>query len=121
MSAADQFAALTRQQWQDYVSQFIPFENDLLEYARNPAVVTQNVEQARAGVAAAFDAQQGITQRKLRAKQQTLTPEEQAAMEKQTALSRSLADVQAANTAREMTVSRQRSVAGAVPSPGVGG
>ena len=119
MSAADLFAQLTRQQWADYVSQFIPFENDLIEYANDPAVVQQNVERARAGVMSAFEAQEGITQRRLRANQQTLTPEEQAAASKQTAIKKSLADVQAANSARELTVNRQKSIMGAVPAPGV--
>ena len=33
LTAADQMAALTRQQWADYVSLFMPYENDLIEYA----------------------------------------------------------------------------------------
>lgn len=115
--ASDVFAALTRQQWQDYVAQFIPFENDLIEYAMNPETVTKSIDRARAGVAASFKAQEGVNERRLRANQVTLSPDEQAAAGRRTDLARSLADVQSANIARDMTVQRQRAVMGSQPAP----
>jgi hypothetical protein len=121
MSTADQYAAMTRQQWQDYVSQFIQFENELIQYATDPGMVTQAVERAGERVDQAFDAQQGIMQRRLRAKQQTLTPEEQQAADRTMNLSRSLADVGAQNVARQQTVARQRGILGAMPAPKIGG
>jgi hypothetical protein len=119
MSAAELYAQLTRQQWQDYVSRFIPIENELIEYAMNPETVRQNVAKAQAGIGQAFDTQQGVTERRLRANQQTLTGEEKAAADQQTGLSRSLGEVQAANTARQITVERQRGILGAMPTPQV--
>jgi hypothetical protein len=110
--AAAQFADLTRQEWQEYVSQFIPLENQLIDYASNPEEVTQAVERARESVGSAFEAQEGAMQRGLRGRQITLTPDEQAAAGRERNLSRSLADVQAANLAREQTVGRQRSILG---------
>lgn len=112
LSAQQTFADLTRQMWQDYVSQFIPIENSLIDYATNPAEITQSVERARDSVGKAFDVEQGVTQRGLRSRQITLSPEEQAAASRERGLARSLADVQAANLAREQTVSRQRSILG---------
>lgn len=117
MSASDLYAQLTRQQWQDYVSRFIPIENELIEYAMNPETVRQNVAKAQAGIGQAFTTQQGVTERRLRANQQTLTGEEKAAADQQTGLSKSLAEVQAANTARQVTVQRQRGILGAMPAP----
>ncbi len=111
-TAAQQMAALTRQQWADYVSLFMPYENELIDYAMNPEVVTKSVDKARADVDTAFQVQEGVNQRRLRAQQQTLSPEEQAAADKQTQLSKSLAEVGAENTARQATIGRQRGILG---------
>lgn len=112
LTAADQMAALTRQQWADYVSLFMPYENDLIEYATSPETVTKAVESARTNVDQAFEAQRGIAGRRLRANQQALTPEEQAAADKQANLSQSLAQVGAENMARQATIGRQRGILG---------
>ena len=34
--AGDTYAALTRDQWQQYVSTFVPLENQLIDFATNP-------------------------------------------------------------------------------------
>ena len=111
-SAQDTFAGLLRQSWQDYMSQFMPLENLLLDYAMDPKEVTRSMERASESVGTQFAAQEGITERGLRSRQITLRPEEKAAADRESSLSRSLADVQAQNIAGQQTLSRQRSILG---------
>lgn len=118
--AGDSYAAMTRQQWSDYISTFVPVENQLIDYVMNPETVSNAMVNASQGVNAAFDAQEGSTQRRLRGLGVTLSPEEQAAQKRSFGLSRSLADVGAQNTARDLTTRRQQSVLGN-PAPTAGG
>jgi len=117
-SASDTFAAITRQQWADYVSTFVPIENQLIKYATDPTVVSSAMSEASGNVNAAFDAQQASTQRRLQGMGVTLDADEQAAQTKATGLARSLADVGAQNTARDLTVQRQQGILGN-PAPKV--
>jgi hypothetical protein len=110
--AGDTYAALTRDQWAQYVSTFVPIENQLIKYATDPNVVTNAMSQASADVNSAYNAQEGATQRHLRGLGVTLTPEQQRAQQKSYGLSRSLADVGAQNISAEMTRQRQQSVLG---------
>ncbi len=114
--ANDTFAAITRQQWNNYVSTFVPIENNLIKYATDPNVVTSAMSGASKDVNSAYDAQQGATQRKLTGLGVSLSPDEQAAQTKSSGLQRSLADVQGQNTARDLTVQRQQSILGS-PAP----
>ena len=110
--ASDTFAAVTRQQWADYVNTFVPLENKLIQYATDPGVVTQAMQTAGQGVNASFDAQQASTQRQLKGLGVNLSPDEQAAQKRSSGLMRSLADVQAQNTANTLTQQRQQSIIG---------
>jgi len=114
--ASDTFAAVTRQQWADYVNTFVPIENSLIRYATDPTVVSGAMADASQGVNQAFDAQEGATQRNLKGLGVALTPEEQIAQTRSTGLARSLADVGSQNVARDLTVQRQNSILGN-PSP----
>lgn len=115
------FEAITRQQWSDYVSTFVPIENKLIDYATNPAVVTDAMADASKNVNDAFDVQSGSTQRRLQGLGVSLSPEEQAAQKKATGLARSLADVGAQNNARDLTMQRQQSILGNPAPQGVPG
>jgi hypothetical protein len=117
--ANDTFAAVTRDQWSDYLSTFVPIENQLIQYATDPTQPGQAMAAASTGVNQAFDAQQGATQRKLSGLGVTLSPDEQKANTLSTGLQRSLADVQAQNTARDLTVQRQQSILGSPAPQGV--
>lgn len=117
-SAQDTFANLTRQSWQDYMTQFMPLENLLIDYASDPLEVSKAMGRASSSVGTQFDAQQGMTGRGLRGRQITLRPEEKAAADRESSLSRSLADVQAQNIAGQQTLSRQRGILGQ-PMPSV--
>lgn len=110
--ANDTFAALTRQQWADYVSTFVPIENQLIDYAMNPQTVTNAMAEASQDVNAAYSAQEGATQRRLRGLGVALDPDQQRAQQRSFGLSKSLADVGAQNLAGELTRQRQQSVLG---------
>jgi hypothetical protein len=111
-SLSDQYANLTRDQWSTYVSTFVPIENQLIKYATDPNVVSTAMQKASTGVNAAFDQQQGATNRRLTGLGVNLSGDEQAEQTKQYGLSRSLADVGAQNMAGDITRQRQQSILG---------
>ena len=78
-SASDTFAALTRQQWDDYLTNFVPIEDMMIQYATDPQVVTDAVMNARSDVDQSFDAQAGISERRNRGLGITLNADEQRA------------------------------------------
>lgn len=120
--AGDTFAALTREQWADYVGNFVPLENQLIDYATNPGVVSTAMKKASTNVNQAFDATQASTDRRLKGLGVTLSPEEKDAQTRSYGLARSLADVQAQNLTRDMTARRQQAVLGnPAPSAVTGG
>jgi hypothetical protein len=119
MSAGDTFAALTREQWADYVNTFDPLENQLIQMATDPEAANRAMADASQNVNDSFAAQQGATDRRLRGLGLQLTPEQQAASTRATALSKSLTDVQAQNTARDLTIQRQQSLLGNPAPQGV--
>lgn len=110
--ASDTYAAMTRDQWNTYANIFVPIENKLIEYATDPAVVTNAMATAGENVNDAFDAQGGQTQRRLKGYGLQLTGEEQASSDRQTGVARALADVNAQNNARDVTQARQQSILG---------
>lgn len=119
-SAQDQYARLTRQLWTNYVQNFVPIEDKLIEYATSPETVTNAVSRAREDVASSFQAQKGTTQRRLMGLGVNLDPDEQQSFERSSAISNSLADVGAANTVAKQTRARQQSILGN-PAPTLGG
>ena len=88
--ASDTYAAMTRQQWANYVSTFVPLENQLIKYATDPNVVSNAMSEASRDVNASFDAQAGSLQRRLRATGATLDADQQATQQRNTGLSRAL-------------------------------
>lgn len=110
--ASDTLAAITRQQWSDYVSTFIPIENQLIKYATDPAVVNDAMVEASQNVNQAFDAQVGATERNLKGLGVTLSEDEKTAQTRSMGLARSLADVGTQNVARDITTQRQQSIIG---------
>jgi len=110
--AGDTYAALTRDQWAQYVSTFVPIENQLIKYATDPATVDNAMSEASSDVNKAYDAQQGSTQRRLAGLGVNLDADQQKAQQRSYGLSRSLADVGAQNTAGELTRQRQQSIIG---------
>ncbi|MGE4074958.1 MAG: hypothetical protein AB7F22_05365 [Reyranella sp.] len=110
--ASDTYAAMTRQQWANYVSTFVPLENQLIQYATDPNVVSNSMAEASRDVNASFDAQEGAFQRRMRGLGVTLDADQQQARQRQTGLTRALADVNAQNAAGYTTRMRQQSILG---------
>lgn len=115
----EQYAALTRQMWSDYVTQFVPFENRLIDLATNTAAPGEAMAEASGLVDKSFTAQRGATDRRLRGLGLTLDADEQKAADRSYGMAKSLADVTAQNVAREQTVARQQGVIGN-PAPTAG-
>lgn len=116
--ASDTMAALTRERWADYVKNFVPIENQLIDYATNPETVTNAMSSASENVQDAFGAREGMVSRQLRGLGLTLSEDEQIAANRSTGLAKSLADVQAQNLVRDATMSRQQQILGN-PAPDV--
>jgi hypothetical protein len=116
--ASDTYAALTREQWADYVKNYVPLENKLIAYATDPAQPGLAMQKASDNVTQAFDTAQAGTQRQLAGLGVQLSGDEQGAQTRAYGLQRSLADVQAQNTAGALTRARQQSLMGN-PAPDV--
>lgn len=112
----DAFAKLTRDQWYTYVNTFVPIENKLIEYATSPTVVGDAMKSASADATGSFDAAQAGAARRLQGLGVSLDADEKQASDRSFGLAKSLADVGAQNTARDVTRQRQMSVLGN-PSP----
>lgn len=54
--AQKKYAQISREQWQDYQTRFVPKENRLIESINNPTLKTEEIGRARTGVDEAFDA-----------------------------------------------------------------
>lgn len=116
--AGDTYAAMTREQWNTYLTAFVPIENQMIDYAMNPNTVRDAVTMARSDVDRSFDIQEGITERRMRGLGVTLNADEQQAADRQTGLAKALADVNAANMAVTRTEQRQRAIIGnPAPNP----
>lgn len=108
----DAYAKLSRDMWDSYVTNFMPYENKLIEYAMSDTVVADSMSNASDIVDQSFDAQQASTERRLRGLGLKLNDEEKAEQTKSFGLARSLADVGAQNAARDQTVARQKAILG---------
>jgi len=113
MNASDRFAQMTRDMWSQWVSQFMPIENTIIDYASDVTLPGQNATKAIAGVQSAFGQQQKDFDLKMKTAGVPLNPDEQKAVARDRSINQSLAEVQAANTARQLTTDRQRSILGA--------
>lgn len=116
--ASETYAALTRQQWADYVSTYVPVENKLIAFATDATQPAKAMARASESVQNAFGAQEGDFQRKMQGLGVSLSADEQAARKRAAGLSKSLADVQAQNVAQTQTRNLQYGLMGA-PSPDV--
>ena len=111
--AADTYSVLTRDQWDTYVRNFIPVENNLISYATDWSKPQQAADAAIGDVREQFAAAPAIAERRARAQGITYTPEEARAIERNSKLNQSLAEVHAGNASRDATLSRQRQIMGA--------
>lgn len=110
--AGDTYAALTRDQWQTYVSTFVPIENQLIDYATDQNKPLEAMAQASKNVNSAFTMQEGASKRQLSGLGVELNADEEAARSRSFGLSKSLADVGAQNMAGALTRQRQQAILG---------
>jgi len=110
--AADKFAQLTRDQWNQWVTQFMPVENTLIDYATDVTKPGQMADKAIAGVQGAFAQNSRTSDLQMKTSGLNFTAEERAQVSRDRQLDQSLAEVQAGNSARGVTVDRQRSILG---------
>jgi hypothetical protein len=69
--AGDTYAALTRDQWQTYVSTFVPIENQLIDYATDKNKPLEAMQKASQNVQSAFSMQEAGAASQLRPEQGT--------------------------------------------------
>jgi len=119
-SATQLYGQIAAGQWQDYVSNFVPIENQLIQYATNPNQAGTAMQTASANVNQAYNQQAGMQSRRLAQFGVSLNPEEAAAAAKDTALSRVTSDVTAQNQAKDQVQANQMSILGS-PMTGVTG
>lgn len=110
-------AALTRMDFTNWITTFMPYQDKLIEYATNQELPGLAMAQAQTDVNQAFDQQQGDLERKLRP-YGPLAADEQQSADRTLALSRSAASAGAANRARDVTKARQQAILG---NPTMGG
>jgi hypothetical protein len=115
-SAQAAYAAMTRDMWNQWVSQFIPIENTLIDYSSDVTLPAKNMQRAIEGVRSSFSGIGDLSRRMYPGI--NLTPEERQAADLQRSLAQAKAEVGAANIARQRTVERQRGILGA-PMPAV--
>lgn len=115
-AAADTFAAMTRAQWSNYVSNFVPIENQLISFATDEQKPVEAMNQAGADIDTQYAASAGIQARRNAGYGIQPTADEAASNARATNLSAGLAKVNAMNNARQDTVDLQRSILGA-PMP----
>ncbi len=119
-SAQDLYSEMSRKQWQDYLSTFVPIENQLIKYAMDPSTVTDAVATARGAVNDQFGARQGMLDRRMRGLGTALDADQQTAANRELGLQKSLADVAAVNNTTTVVKNRQLGIMGG-PAPNPNG
>lgn len=103
----DQMAALSREQYQDYIERFRPMEIEAIRENMDDSVITDAVGEARADANKAWDASSGVTDRALSDYGVTLDPDQMASRDRQTKQNRSASVADAQNTTRVMETDRR--------------
>lgn len=117
---ANQLASVSQGQWQDYLANFVPMENQAIQFAMDPNAAATAMSEA-AGIQTQAQAQApGIASRRLAQFDTQLTPDQQAAQSRQSTISNNLATVGAENQAKDVTVAEQMGIMGA-PMTGITG
>jgi len=112
--------SVSADEWNTYMQHFVPYENQLLQYATSNAVPQQAMTTAM-GLQQGANAQGvGIAQRSMAQFDTTLNPEEAAAQKKSTGISNALSEVNAGNVAKDQAVANQMSILG-TPATGITG
>lgn len=116
--ASDTLANISREQWDDYKSRFVPLENELIDAYNNPALRAERMADVTNRANDAATSAVGVAQRGLSRYGQTY--EGQAGLTRQADLSRATSVVDARNTNRAQMNERDKLLlSGGLTSRGV--
>jgi len=118
--AAQLAASVSASQWQDYMQQYLPQTQTLMNYATSNTPIQQNMQQAQTLEAGAQQQAGGIMGRQLANADVTLTPEQKQASTEQASLGNAAGMVGAINTAKDKTFANQMGIMG-TPMSGITG
>ncbi len=112
-SAADRVGAVTKSQWTDYQTRFIPLENQLMNMTtyNNPALAGQEIGKAETDTGKTYDNIAGSSAIQLGRYGMSMSADQQASSDRLNALGKSGAVVDAANNIRLKLVERNQMIA----------
>jgi hypothetical protein len=119
-SPTQQLANVTSQEWSTYMQHFVPYENQLIQYAMDPNKPLENMQLAQQQEQQAQTQATGIQTRQMQQTDTTLTPEQQAAVQRTRGISNAQSVVNVGNQAKDVTVANQMGIAG-MPMSGITG
>lgn len=120
-SASDRMGNLIRAQWDDYVTRFQPYDKKLIGLATGTADNEEAIAKARGSVAGSFDVSQGTLQRNRQRLGLANTTDSNMNQERNLAMARSLAEVNAVNGTRIAEQDRDRRILGGGAAAGLKG
>lgn len=101
---------LSRAQWEDWKARFAPVIQELADEATDPNAAQDAAIQAKNAMGTAFDSAETINTQNRQKYGISLTPEQQAAQERISNVSRTAAMASAGNEARISALDRQQSI-----------
>lgn len=111
--AATRQGAITKMQWADYQTRFVPIENQLMNMTtyNNPELAGQEIGKAQADTAGTYDNIAGSQAIQMGRYGMSLSPDQQASSDRINSLGKSGAVVDAANNIRLKLVERNQTIA----------
>jgi hypothetical protein len=104
---------ISSREWQTYLQHFVPYENQLIQYAMDPNLPAQNMKSAIQTQQTNNAQAAGIESRRLAQFDTKLTPEQRKAADLTRGIAGATSVVQAANQAKDQTVATQMGILGA--------
>lgn len=108
--ASDKIARIYREEWQDYLNRFAPYDQKLIQAGTGDLDNQQAIDRARESSITAFDVAQQSQQRDLSRLGVSDNPEERQYRESRTARQRKAAEIDATNRARLHTQDRDQQI-----------
>ena len=118
--AAQAASSVAASQWQDYMQQYLPQTQTLMNYATSNTPIQQAMQTAQTNEAGAQTQAAGISGRQLANADVMLTPQEKQAQAQQTSLGNAAGMVGAINQAKDTTFANQMGIMG-TPMSGITG
>jgi hypothetical protein len=109
-SASDRMGNLIREEWDDYVARFQPYDQKVIGLATSDVDNQEAIERARSGVAGSFDVAQGTLQRNQQRLGLSTAQRERDVNQRNTQAAKTLAEVGAINGTRIAAQDRDRAL-----------